>query len=248
MCLRGHAAHIGSNDCMLPFTQHPHHKTATGTDHTVTMHRSPENLNIHWLAVTFQSNLPGKQKGRNCLNKEKSFHPVATSTPLCDCSSLELSFLILALALCCHSFSQYYWPGPLNSLINRHWHETRWEFLTRFFGSSHCSTREERQGSGVLAYLLLHKELPGSLHGVTVRMDLQSRQGAWLRWSVPPPWQCHMNKLCSFLLSALALQNGRLADYRHWEGCVVVNISLLHRREVVFNHLQLTYRLQHHVV
>ena len=52
----------------------------------------------------------------------------------------------------------------------------------------------------------------------------------------------------SFLLSALALQNGRLADYRHWEGCVVVNIALLHRREVVFNHLQLTYHLQHHVV
>lgn len=90
--------------------------------------------------------------------------------------------------------------------------------------------------------------LPGSLDGVTAGMDLQSRQGAWLRWSVHPPRQCHKRELCSFLLSALALQNGRLADYRHQEGCVVVSTALLHRCEVAFNHLWLTYGLQHHVV
>lgn len=114
--------------------------------------------------------------------------------------------------------------------------------------AAHTAAQGKKGKDQVSLPICSFTELPGSLHGVTVRMDLQSRQGAWLRWSVPPPWQCHMNKLCSFLLSALALQNGRLADYRHWEGCVVVNIGLLHRREVVFNHLQLTYRLQHHVV
>ena len=44
-------------------------------------------------------------KSRNCLNKEKYFHSVASSPPLWGCSSLDLSFLILALALCCHLFT-----------------------------------------------------------------------------------------------------------------------------------------------
>ena len=148
-------------------------------------------------------------KSRNCLNKEKYVHSVTTSPPLWGCSSLDLSFLILALALCCHLSSQCYCPGPLDSLINRNWQEARWEF-PRFYRGSYRSSREQRQESGVRAHLLLHKELPGSLDGVMVGTDLQSRQGAWLRWSVHPPWQCHMHELCSFLLSALALQNGRL--------------------------------------
>ena len=92
------------------------------------------------------------------------------------------------------------------------------------------------------------------LQGLT--MQLKGRK-ARIRCPRPPapsqraPWVLRWGDggtgTVQFFAFCISTSKRQIADYHHQEGCVVVNIALLHGREVVFNHLWLTYGLQHHV-